>query len=127
MAYQIAKSSYLTLYLLVRSIYTNIFVIVLILFDMLLHVLQSLKQKYSQNSLKLSLNQTKANFLLKPSQTEFKPNQTDINGLYRFQFWFGKFGPETEQFGFRFGKKWPKPNQTKLPQHYSASRHFPTS
>src|ERR1700694_5879837 len=117
MAYQIAKSSYLTLYLLVRSIYTNIFVIVLILFDMLLHVLQSLKQKYSQNSLKLSLNQTKANFLLKPSQTEFKPNQTDVNGLYRFRFRFGKFGPETEQFGFRFGKKWPKPNQTKLPQH----------
>ena len=22
---------------------------------------------------------------------------------------------ETEQLGFQFGKKWPKPNQTKLP------------
>jgi len=50
-------------------------------------------------------------------QTKFKPNQTAPNHLYWFSVQFQIFGSETEQFGFQFGKIWPKLNQTELSQH----------
>jgi len=55
---------------------------------------------------------------MKPSQTQFKLDQTNVNGLDWFQVWFVRFWPQTGWFGFRLGKFSPKPNQTELQQHY---------
>jgi len=54
----------------------------------------------------------------KLSQTKFEPNQTDTNGFNRFWFWFQKFWLKQTAW-FLVWEKWPKPNQTKLPQHYN--------
>ena len=44
-----------------------------------------------------------------------KPHQMVWCG-FGFSFWKSE---KTERFGFQFGKKCLKPNQTKLPQHYN--------
>src|SRR6266481_274294 len=52
-----------------------------------------------------------------PSQTRFKPKLNCCKPFQSVSVSVSKILPETEPFGFRFGEKWLKPNQTKLPQH----------
>jgi len=50
------------------------------------------------------------------SQTEFELNQTNTNS-FNWLVLVLEILAKTKQLSFWFGKKWSKPNQTKLPQY----------